>query len=61
MTRPSYQLTFEDAVQIWLRSWRGEYQHFIAAVFGVNQGRISEVLNEHRHPGSKAKALRLTK
>ncbi|MCM2456047.1 hypothetical protein HGO37_11695 [Rhizobium sp. CG4] len=49
----SYQLTEADAAQIWVRHWKGEYQHVIAATFGVNQGRVNEVLKGHRHPGSK--------
>lgn len=53
MKNPSYQLTRDDAVQVWLRHWRGEYQHVIAATFGVNQGRVCEVLKGKRHPGSE--------
>src|SRR5262245_31620902 len=45
----SYTLTFEDAIQVWHRHWDGEFQHRIAATFDVNPGRISEVLNEHKH------------
>lgn len=51
---PPYQLTFDDAVDIWLRSWNGEYQHNIAASYGVNPGRVNEVLKGHRHPGSES-------
>lgn len=51
-------LTFQEAVETWLYSWAGEYQHQIAARFGVNQGRVSEVLNEHKHTGSREMALR---
>ena len=51
--KTAYQLTFSDAVDVWLRYWAGEYQHDIAASYGVNQGRINEVLKEHRHLGSK--------
>lgn len=28
-------------------------QHQAAALLGVNQGRISEVINGHRYPGAK--------
>lgn len=49
----TYQLTKEDAVQVWVRHWSGEYQHVIAASFGVNQGRVNEVLKGRRHPGSE--------
>jgi hypothetical protein len=50
--KPTYRLTFEDAVDVWLRSWAGALQHEIAALYGVNQGRINEVLKGARHPGS---------
>ncbi|SHI86035.1 hypothetical protein SAMN04488012_103130 [Palleronia salina] len=50
------RLSSEDAVQVWLLHWSGMYQHEIAAHFGVNQGRVSEVLNGHRHPGSEQSA-----
>lgn len=53
MKNSSYQLTSEDAVQIWLRHWGGEYQHFIAASYGVNQGRVNEILKGKRHPDSE--------
>ncbi len=54
-----YTLTFDDAVQIWLRHWSGEYQHAIAATYGVNQGRVNEVLKERLHPGSKQAAAEM--
>jgi hypothetical protein len=37
--------------------WRGEIQSRIAAYFDVNGGRISEVLNEQTHKGSRQEAL----
>jgi uncharacterized protein involved in type VI secretion and phage assembly len=43
-------LTYEDAVQILMRLRRQEYQHHIAADFGINQGRVSEIKNGHRFP-----------
>jgi predicted XRE-type DNA-binding protein len=46
-------LTFDDAVDVWLRHWHREFQHKIAASYGVNQGRINEVLKEKIHIGSK--------
>lgn len=30
---------------------RGLYQHQAAALVGVNQGRVSEVMRGYRHPG----------
>jgi hypothetical protein len=53
MPKPSYRLSFLDAVAIWLRSWRGEFQHRIAADYDVNPGRVNEVLKERRHKGSR--------
>lgn len=48
--KKSKQLTLEDAKLIHLMRKTGMYQHAIAAHFGVNQGRISEVLNGHLFP-----------
>ena len=42
--------TFDEAVEIHRRLLRGEFQHDIAAQFGFNQGRISEVKSGKRHP-----------
>lgn len=60
-TPPSYRLTFDDAVQVWLRHWSGEIQSRIAASYDVNQGRVNEVLKERQHVGSKTVALRMRK
>lgn len=56
--KPSYRLTFSDAVEIWLRLWRGEFQNRIAADYDVNPGRINEVSKETLHPGSREEALK---
>jgi len=53
---PSYRLTYDDAVDIWIRHWSGEFQNRIAAHFDVNPGRISEVLKGARYPGSEKTA-----
>lgn len=50
---PTRRLSFQDAVQIWIRHWAGEHQHRIAAAFNVNQGRISEILNARCFAGSR--------
>jgi hypothetical protein len=52
----TYRLTFDDAVDVWLRHWSGQYQHHIAAHYGVNAGRINEVLKEKKHLGSREAA-----
>lgn len=53
---PPYRLTPDDAVDIWLRHWQGEYQHHIAASYGINPGRVNEVLKGHRFPEAQALA-----
>ena len=54
---PSCKLTFDDAVEIWLRYWNGEFQNRIAASFDVNPGRVNEVLKERTFIGSREAAL----
>jgi len=56
--KPSYRLTYEDAVQIHLRLMRGELHSRIAADFDVNQGRISEIRTGKLYRGSYQGALR---
>jgi hypothetical protein len=55
---PSHTLTFENAVEIWLRHWDGEFQNRIAASFDVNPGRVNEVLKERKFIGSREAALK---
>ncbi|MFG1180625.1 hypothetical protein [Xanthobacter versatilis] len=55
---PSPKLTFEDAVRIWPRHWKGEFQNRIASDFDVNPGRVNEVLKERKFIGSKEEALK---
>lgn len=57
LRRPSPPLTFEDAVEVWKRHLLGEPQHHIAQAFGVNQGRVSKILKEKLHLGSRRAAL----
>ena len=54
--KPSYKLTFGDAVNVWRRFWNREFQHRIAASYDVNPGRVSDVLKERIHKGSRAAA-----
>jgi hypothetical protein len=51
-----YRLTFNDAIDVWLRHWAGQFQHQIAAAYGVNSGRVNDVLKERTHVGSKQAA-----
>lgn len=55
--KTSRRLTLEDAMEIHRRRWLGEAQHVLAAAFGVNPGRISEVLKGTLHPKAKTLAL----
>lgn len=55
--KPSHALTFDDAVQIWLCHWTGEFQNRIAARLDVNPGRVNEVLKERKFIGSREAAL----
>ena len=48
-------LTFDEAVEVWRLHKLGVVQHRIAARFGVNPGRVSEVLKERKHIGSRDK------
>lgn len=54
--KPSYRMTFADAVEVWRKYLAGEYQNRIAAIFDVNQGRISEILTGKAHQGSETAA-----
>lgn len=56
--RPSYTLTFDDAVDIWLRYWDGEFQNRIAAAYDVNPGRVNDVVKGRKHVGSREVALK---
>jgi hypothetical protein len=49
----SRRLSSEDAVEIWRRRLQGEAQHVLAADFGVNPGRIAEVLTGKRFPEAR--------
>ena len=55
------QFTFSEAVDVWLRRFSGQYHHEIAAAYIINWGRVSDVLNEKTHVGSKDVALRIWK
>ena len=50
--KASPAVTAEMAAQIhFLKAKKKLYNHQIAALFGINQGRVSEVLTGKRHPG----------
>jgi hypothetical protein len=54
--KPSYRLTFMDAIKIWQLHWQGWFQNRIAAEFDVNPGRVNEILKGLKHLGSKEAA-----
>jgi hypothetical protein len=47
------KFTDDEAVDVWLRSWSGQYQHQIAAAYEINVRAVNHVLNEKTHLGSK--------
>ena len=47
------KFAFEEAVDVWLRHWSGQHEHHIAADYRINAGRVSEVLTEKKHVGSR--------
>lgn len=53
---PSHQLTFDEAVEVWLAFWRGEFKNRIAARYDVNVWRIYDVVQSKIHVGSESVA-----
>jgi hypothetical protein len=47
------KFTFDEAIDVWLRHWSGQTGDQIAHDYRINAGRVSDVLNENRHLGSK--------
>jgi len=47
------KFTDNEAVDVWLRSWSGQYQHQIAAAYEINVRAVNHVLKEKTHVGSK--------
>jgi hypothetical protein len=47
------QFTFEQAVDVWMRHFSGQYQHEIAAAYVINVRAVNHVLKEKTHLGSK--------
>ncbi|UPK39096.1 hypothetical protein IVB18_18790 [Bradyrhizobium sp. 186] len=50
------KFTFEEAVDVWLRRWSGQFQHEIAAAYVINPRAVNHVLKEITHAGSKEEA-----
>lgn len=53
------KLTNDEAIDVWLRSWSGQYQHEIAAAYVINVRAVNHVLKERTHIGSKEAAQRI--
>ncbi|UPJ61499.1 hypothetical protein IVB24_04680 [Bradyrhizobium sp. 192] len=51
---------FEEAVDVWLRRWSGQYQHEIAAAYVINRRAVNQVLKGITHAGSKDEAAQRT-
>ncbi|WOH67525.1 hypothetical protein [Bradyrhizobium sp. BWA-3-5] len=47
------KFTDDEAVDVWLRYWSGQYQHQIAAAYEINARAVNHVLKEKTHLGSK--------
>ncbi len=52
------KFTFDEAIDVWLRYWAGQLQDDIAHDYRINAGRVSEVINEKSHVGSRQAAAR---
>ena len=53
----TYRLTSSDAVTVWQMRREGYFQHQIAAHFGVNPGRINDVLKGRKFPEAQLAAM----
>ena len=56
---PKTKFTTDEAIDVWLRSWSGQYQHEIAAAYVINVRAVNHVLKERTHLGSKEAAERI--
>jgi len=56
------QFTNEQAIDVWMRHFSGQYQHEIAAAYVINVRAVNHVLKEKTHVGTKQIAeLRFSK
>jgi hypothetical protein len=46
----------DEAQDVWLRHWSGQTGDDIAHDYRINAGRVSDVLNEKTHIGSRQRA-----
>ena len=45
--------TFEQAIDVWMRRFNGQFQHEIAAAYVINVRAVNHVLKEKTHIGSR--------
>jgi hypothetical protein len=53
------KFTDDEAIDVWLRHFSGQTGDQIAYDYRINAGRVSQVLNQRSHPGSKETALKI--
>jgi hypothetical protein len=53
LTTSKTKFAFDEAVDVWLRHFSGQYQHQIAAAYVINGRAVNHVLKEKTHVGSK--------
>jgi len=51
-------LNAADAKLVWLLKWAGDADHVIANKLGTMPSRVSAILNEHTHVGSRDQATK---
>jgi hypothetical protein len=47
------KFTLEEAIDVWMRHFSGQYQHQIAAAYVINVLAVNHVLKGRTHVGSK--------
>jgi hypothetical protein len=45
--------TFEQAIDVWMRRFNGQFQHEISAAYVINVRAVNHVLKEKTHIGSR--------
>jgi len=57
---PQYRvLNAADAALVWVLKWSGDADHVIANKLGTMPSRVSDILTENTHVGSKEQATKL--
>lgn len=57
---PQYRvLNAADAALVWVLKWSGDADHVIANKLGTMPSRVTDILAENTHVGSKDKATRM--